>query len=150
MTRIASLLLVLALVACDKGGKSTKTGTGSQPTKPADTTPEMTVPKASAEIPPQYVETFKKNWSKIEELGATFTTQFKTAQESRGRDKAAVDAANATYQELAELWAEVGYAAQDESDAIQEAWAKYLRSYESQVHKWTSMNKSLKEFSRVK
>ena len=53
----------------------------------------------------------KKNWTKIEELGATFTTQFKKAQESRGRDKDAVDAANETYKELADLWAEVGYAA---------------------------------------
>ena len=147
MNRLASLLLVLFIVACDKGGGSTP---DTAPVDEQPSQPEVNVPKAPATIPTQYVDTFKKNWSKIEELGATFTTQFKKAQESRGRDKDAVDAANETYKELADLWAEVGYAAQDESDEIQEAWAKYLRSYEAKVKKWVTMNKGLKEFSRVK
>ena len=147
MNRFASLLLVVSLVACDKGGGGSTT---TAPVEQQPTEPEVTVPKAPASIPQKYVDIFKNNWSKIEELGATFTEQFKKAQESRGRDKEAVDAANKTYQELADLWAEVGYAAQDESDEIQEAWARYLRSYEKQVGKWVKMNKSLKEFSRVK
>ncbi|MHC4452769.1 MAG: hypothetical protein ACYS0E_21955 [Planctomycetota bacterium] len=150
MNRFASLLLVLSFVACDKGGGSSSSTPDTAPVDQQPSKPEVSVPKAPTTIPTQYVDTFKKNWSKIEELGATFTTQFKKAQESRGRDKEAVDAANATYQELADLWAEVGYAAQDESDEIQEAWAKYLRSYERQVKKWVTMNKGLKEFSRVK
>jgi len=150
MIRIASLFLLLSLIACDKGGKSTSTSGGNQPANPVDSKSEMSVPKAPATIPDRYVQTFQKNWSRIEELGATFTEQFKKAQESRGRDKPAVDAANETFRELADLWAEVSYAAQDESEEIQEAWAKYLRSYESRVNDWVKMSKGLKEFSRVK
>lgn len=149
MNRFASLLLVLSFMACDKGGGSSSTP-DTAPVDQQPSQPEVNVPKAPATIPQSYVDTFKTNWAKIEELGATFTTQFKKAQESRGRDKDAVDAASATFRELADLWASVAYAAQDESDEIQEAWEKYLRSYDRKVKKWVEMSKGLKEFSRVK
>lgn len=147
MNRFASLLLVLSFVACDKGGGNAPTVTQT-PDKSSE--PEVNVPKAPATIPTEYVDTFKKNWSKIEELGATFTTQFEKAKETRGRDKDAVDAASATFRELADLWAEVAYAAQDESQEIQDAWDTYLRSYNRKVENWVKKSKGLKEFSRVK
>ena len=122
MNRFASLLLVLSFVACDKGGGNAPTVTQT-PEKSSE--PEVNVPKAPATIPQKYVDTFKKNWSKIEELGATF-------------------------RELADLWAEVAYAAQDESQEIQDAWDTYLRSYNRKVENWVKKSKGLKEFSRVK
>jgi hypothetical protein len=150
MFRTCSFLLILALAACGKKGASTSTGGGADSGTSDTGTTKSSVPDAPAEIPQKYNDILKQNWTKIEELGATFTEQFKKAQESRGRDKAAVDAASDTYRELADLWAEVTYAAQDESEEIQELWSNHLRSYERKVNNWTKMSKGLKEFSRVK
>jgi len=152
MPRLAILLLILALVACGKKGKSTSSGTTGAGTDGtgAESSTTMQVPDAPASIPDEYTATFKKNWVKIEELGKQFTEQFEKAKASRGADKEAVNAAGALYKELADLWAEVSYAAQDESEKVQDAWSNYLRTYEAQVHKWTTMSKGLKEFSTVK
>lgn len=148
MNRFASLLLVLSLVACDKGGGGSTPDAAPVDEQPSQ--PDVNVPKAPATIPQSYVETFKKNWPTIEELGATFTTQFKKAQESRGRDKEAVDAANETFTKLNGLWSEVVYLSQDDGDEINDAWQDYLRSYNRKVEKWVKMSKGLAQFSRVK
>ena len=148
MIRIASTIVFLSLVACDKGSGAKPVN--ANPSTQQPTQPKSNLPSAPATIPSNYVAIFEKNWSKIEALGAKFETQFKTAQESRGRDKAAVDAANETYKELADLWSVVAYAAQDENDKIQEAWAKHLSSYETRVKVWTNKSKGLAQFSRVK
>ena len=42
------------------------------------------------------------------------------------------------------------YAAQDDSDAVMDAWSNHIRSYEKKVKGWTNKSKGLKEFSRVK
>jgi len=149
MTRLASLFLVLSLAACDKGGTgvpASPTGDGGSAKEPAG----MKAPPAPATIPQKYVEMLEQNWPRIEELGATFEEQFKKAQESRGRDSAAVNAANETFQELADMWAEITYAAQDDGEKIDALWSNYLRSYEKQVQAWQKKNKALKEFSTVK
>ena len=44
----------------------------------------------------------------------------------------------------------MSYAAQDESEKVNDLWNDYLRSYESKIHSWQKKNKALKEFSTVK
>ena len=86
MTRIASLLLCLALVSCDKGGSGVPASQPDSGDTGAGGSSGMQAPPAPATIPQKYVEMLEANWPKIEELGKKFEEQFKTAQESRGRD----------------------------------------------------------------
>lgn len=155
MNRIAILALgafLSTFVACGKADTkyAPSSGSSSSGNSGSSSGTTKTSKPAPAGIPQKYQTMLDRDWSKIQSLGAQFETQFKTAQATRGRDKAAVDAANDTYRELMDLWANISYAAQDDADGVQNAWAKHLRSHERTVGAWTKMNKGLKEFSRVK
>jgi len=157
MNRIAAALIVasLALVACGKADtkyadpstNSTPSGSSNKSSGSSSSTQRINAP---AGIPQKYQDMLDRDWPTIEALGEKFVTQFKKAQETRGRDKAAVDAAGDTYRELNGLWSEIAYAAQDDSDAVSDAWANHIRSYEKKVKGWTNKSKGLKEFTRVK
>ncbi|MEM8884802.1 MAG: hypothetical protein AAGD14_12085 [Planctomycetota bacterium] len=149
MNRLLATLLFASLIACDKGGSNVPSVTpsnNSNTSKPA----KSSMPKAPDAIPQKYVTMLENTWPKVKDLGSKFEGEFKKAQESRGRDLPAVNAASKTFQELADLWAEVAYAAQDESDTVMAKWEKYIASYNKKVKRWTEMSKGLKEFSRVK
>jgi hypothetical protein len=157
MNRIAAALVLasFAIVACgkadtqyaDPSGDSNSSGSTGGSTGSSSGTPAN---KAPAGIPQKYQSMLDRDWPKIEALGAQFETQFKKAQESRGRDKAAVDAASDSFRELNGLWGEIAYAAQDDNDDVMDAWSNHIRSYEKKVKGWTNKSKGLKEFSRVK
>lgn len=157
MNRIAVALILASfvLVACGKAdtkyadpssGSNSSGSTGSSSEKSS----AKSAKSAPAGIPQKYQDMLDRDWPTIESLGAKFETQFKKAQESRGRDKAAVDAASDTYRELNGLWSKIAYAAQDDKDDVMDAWANHIRSYEKKVKGWTSKSKGLKEFTRVK
>ena len=148
--KFLALLPPFVLVAC---GKESTYSTPKADTPSGGNASNASKPDpkpAPAGIPQKYQDMLDNGWAKIQTLGKEFEAEMVKVTATRGADKAAVNKAGETFQELNELWSEIAYAAQDESDAVMEAWAKHISSYERKVKKWVSASKALKEFSTVK
>ena len=150
MFRIAPLIAILLIAACDKGRKAPPTETPKTP--PKVTTPTV---KAAAGVPQSLADRVAKEWPAIKTDGDAFVVRFKEASAARAegdRDKmdVAIEAAQKHVNAAIEAWSGIYYSVDNYPEDQAETCRKFLRKWNKQVDSWTKKAKGLKEFSRVK
>jgi len=151
---LVGLLALVAVMALSGGKKDAPQETAKQPEAAATKKVEPKKVEAPANVPQALVDRVEAAWPDVEKKGDEFVVHFKAAKKAQNEGnrelfQAEIKKARDIYNDFSEQWAEVVYAAQDMTQAVQNSFTRYLSKYESKVKRWTKYAKPLKELSTV-